>query len=131
MKRSPALAALSRDHHKALVLSKRIEKATSAAERHALALILPDIFASELEPHFQHEERELLPRLQAAGHTALVERTLAEHARLRSLAAEVAGGQLDNLAVFSDELIAHVRFEEREVFEAAETALGRDFLDAG
>ena len=130
MKRSPALTALSHDHHKALVLSKRIEKATSAAERRALALILPEIFASELEPHFQYEERELLPRLRAAGHTELVERTLADHAQLRALSAEVGSGKLDNLATFSEALIAHVRFEEREVFETAEEALGRDYLDA-
>ncbi|MBK6636481.1 MAG: hypothetical protein IPG34_01700 [Rhodocyclaceae bacterium] len=56
---------------------------------------------------------------------------LADHAQLRALSAEVGSGKLDNLATFSEALIAHVRFEEREVFETAEEALGRDYLDAG
>lgn len=123
MKRHPALLQLSREHHTALKLSLDCRKAVLAADQaamHALAGQMSSLFAAELEPHFQREEEELLPWLEAAGEHQLVARTLAEHAQLRSLAERIGRGDLGALEAFATALSDHVRFEERELFEKAQ-----------
>lgn len=130
MKRSTTLAVLSREHHPALVLAKRIVHA-DGAERRALCADLPGLFATELEPHFACEEAGLLPRLAQAGDDALVTRTLEEHRQLRALAAAAGSGDEQALAAFGQALHDHVRFEERELFAAAQAALDADWLAAG
>lgn len=123
MKRSPTLRQLSREHHTALSLALRIAKATDPVARDKLLASVPVLFSGELEPHFQEEERSLLPQLAQAGETALVARTLGDHAQLRALAAAIAGGDAAALAPFGSLLQAHVRFEERELFVVAERRL--------
>ena len=51
-----------------------------------------------------------------------------EHRRLRSLAAALAAGDLEPLAEFAGMLSAHVRFEERELFERAQQVIPADEL---
>ncbi|PKO33026.1 MAG: hemerythrin HHE cation-binding protein [Betaproteobacteria bacterium HGW-Betaproteobacteria-7] len=126
MKRSPALRQLSREHHTALSLALRIAKASDPAAQERLLATVPALFRGELEPHFQEEERSLLPQLADAGETALVARTLDDHAQLRALAAAIAGGDAMALAPFGELLQAHVRFEERELFVVAEQRLFAD-----
>ena len=123
MKRSPALRQLSREHHTALSLALRIAKATEPAAQERLLATIPALFRGELEPHFQEEERSLLPQLAQAGETTLVARTLDEHAQMRALAAAIAAGDATALAPFGELLQAHVRFEERELFVVAEQRL--------
>jgi hypothetical protein len=113
VKRSDALRPLSDDHHRALVLARRAKR--------ALAKTWPDVvafFASDLEPHFQTEERWLFPLLDAAGELGLAERARADHARLRALVRAAAPS-----AEFATALEEHVRFEERELFPVAERLL--------
>ena len=45
-------------------------------------------FEQELEPHFDLEERLLLPGVERLGEAALAERTRDEHAQLRRLVQE-------------------------------------------
>lgn len=124
MKRSQELIALTREHHHALVLARRaIDGARDATAARELATGLADIFASQLEPHFQNEEQTLLPPMRDAGELARVARTLDEHRRLRALAQAVGQGDLGSLAPFGRLLEAHVRFEERELFPLAEAIL--------
>lgn len=127
MKRAAALTALSREHHGALVLAKRIAGA-DAAGRSALGRELAARFTAELEPHFLMEEAELLPRLARAGALDLVERTLEEHRLLRALVLRTAGGDQAALTEFGRLLEAHVRFEERELFAAAQSRLDAAWL---
>jgi len=127
MKRDTALRELSSEHHAGLVLVRRIRRqtaATSAAARARWAEVV-ERFAAELEPHFRKEEAGLLPALQAAGETALVERTLNDHAAMRQL---VAGGGAADLPRFARLLEEHIRFEEKELFEAAQRRLGAEQL---
>lgn len=126
MKRSPALRQLSREHHTALSLALRIAKATEPGARERLLATIPALFRGELEPHFQEEEGSLLPQLAAAGETALVARTLDDHAQMRALAAAIAAGDATALVPFGALLQAHVRFEERELFVVAEQRLFAD-----
>lgn len=121
MKRSAELAPLSREHHTALSLARRIERALAEDSPEAAAALAKAAFATELAPHFAEEERWLLPSLSAAGERRLVERTLEEHRRLCKLV-DLPGTALDTAALreFSALLREHVRFEERELFEAFE-----------
>ena len=131
MKRVEALLQLSREHHTALSIAQRAKRALAAGtatEVEALAKACAQRFVAELEPHFLDEERWLLPALEAAGEHGLVARTLDEHRQLRSLAAALAAGDLDPLARFAEMLGAHVRFEERELFERAQQVIPADEL---
>lgn len=116
MKRSSFLAPLSREHHGALVLAKRI--AALAPDEAALSQMCERVvhmFQTELVPHFAEEERYVLPAL-AHSDAGAVQRTLDEHAALADLAARVGAGDRGALMAFGLLLAQHVRFEERELF---------------
>lgn len=123
MKRSPPLLKLSREHHVALGIALHIDRAADPAARAVLLEAFPRRFRDELDPHFREEEDDLLPRLAAAGLDELVGRTLDEHRRMRLLAGRVEAGDWPALQELGDLLRAHVRFEERELFEVAERVL--------
>jgi hemerythrin-like domain-containing protein len=126
MKRSAILQPLSREHHTALSLAKSCERAAlsddlaqiaQACQRAILA------FSAELEPHFQIEEKSLLPLLKSPETQALAQRTLADHERLRALLNGLQKTDSAALGSFGKCLNAHVRFEERELFAAFESLL--------
>jgi hemerythrin-like domain-containing protein len=119
VQRHPALRNLSSEHHSGLARARRARQAASG-DRHAQSdawVTVVDRFQTELEPHFRLEEAGLLPAMQRAGEATLVERALREHAVLRSLVAE---GRVENLRPFAELLAAHIRFEEKELFERAQ-----------
>ena len=118
MKRHPSLQPYSDDHHRALVLARRLRRDAIDA---ALAREVQRTFEAELEPHFLAEERRLLPALEAVGCGSLVARTLDEHARVRALMRD-AGSEASARAL-GTLLEAHVRFEERVLFPEAERRL--------
>jgi len=122
MKRHPELLELSREHHTALSLAQRGRQAVASRDEMALQEFSRELlsrFRDDLEPHFQEEESDWLPILAASGQSALVSRTLAEHADLRRLVAGLAE-DLAATGLFCELLHAHVRFEERELFPALE-----------
>jgi hemerythrin-like domain-containing protein len=129
MKRSPALFALSREHHAALVWAKRA-KALGGHEPSALMAQLAAFFERELEPHFQAEENGLLAVLAQRCEYLLVERALAEHQALRRAIERIEAGDSEAVLPFGVALAAHVRFEERELFPVAEERLSPDLLAA-
>lgn len=122
MIRAPALCDLSSEHHRELVLVRRIRTASAAPEGQPAAIWADVIehFQRELEPHFQKEEQGLLPALRAAGEHALVERTLQEHRAMRDL---VVAADLKDVLHFAQFLADHIRFEEKELFEVAQERL--------
>ena len=113
MKRDPRLAQLSREHHTALRVGRRLleggASAVLGAEQDALAA------------HFAEEEARFVPLLRERGEAALAERLLREHAALRGLFADAARGERE--AETGQALIDHVRFEERELFPIIEGLL--------
>lgn len=126
MKRHAALLQLSREHHQALKLARQARFACDAGLAAAIAQAAETIcqrFRDDLEPHFQIEEKDLLPSLAAVGASELVHRTLAEHAELRDLNRRLAEPDGETLARFATLLNDHVRFEERELFETAQRLL--------
>ncbi|MCX7156484.1 MAG: hemerythrin domain-containing protein [Rhodocyclales bacterium] len=129
MKRHPQLLQLSREHYGALKLARDARRAAGSGEPGAvtaLAQRVIQVFPVELDPHFCVEEQGILVLLAQAGQHELVARTLADHTELRRLAKALATPDTDTLLRFAELLGAHVRFEEREVFEAAQTSLDMD-----
>lgn len=132
MKRAPELRALSEDHHHGLVLARKA-KLAGGNEGSAVDAAWAEVearFEDALEPHFRIEETLLAPPLAAAGERALVERLLAEHAALRAYVAPGAPRTALALVRFGEFLEAHIRFEERELFEAAQRRLDAAALRA-
>lgn len=126
MKRCVELLALSREHHTALQLARRAGRAAQSGDAdavHRLWREVAEYLDSELAAHFLIEEHSLLPALEDAGEIELSRRVRAEHRELRRLVEARAFDPEANLAVFSERLAAHVRFEEREVFETAQARL--------
>lgn len=124
MKRHPSLQPLSDDHHRALVLARRLRRESTGMDAGALARLAREVrqeFGAEIEPHFRVEERWMLPFLEDRGEGRLAAQTLEDHARLRALVhgvwseatAQTLGGLLER----------HVRFEERVLFPEAESVL--------
>lgn len=115
MRRDPRLHRLSSEHHHALVLARRVAQAPAIdAELVAMAL---DAWEAELLPHFRVEEEQLLPALARTDAAHLVELTRADHDALAHLVSAARAGDLEALRAFADRLVAHVRFEERVLFE--------------
>jgi hypothetical protein len=83
MRRSEALAPLSRDHHHALVIAAALERADRDGAQEAAERFVDFLAAHELA-HFALEESVVLPAVpdEETGRT-LVERVLNDHAYLR------------------------------------------------
>ncbi len=129
MKRHAALLQLSREHHVALKLARQARFACDAGLDAAIiqaAGAIRGSFPKELEAHFQVEEENLLPAMAAVGENVLVRRVRAEHDELRDLNRRLADPDGETLGRFAALLNDHVRFEERELFEAAQRLLYPD-----
>ncbi len=127
MKRSAALEPLSHDHHAGLAFVARLRRARRAGDDPApLATEVAAFWRDHLVPHFEEEEAFLLPVLKD-GAALLAAQMLDEHAQIRRLVGAVDAepaswdGPLGDVA---DMLAAHIRFEEREAFPAAERLAG-------
>ena len=128
MKRHPALLQLSREHYGSLKLARDARRAAELGEQGAVAALaqrVVGVFRSELDPHFCVEEQGILVLLAQAGRNELVGRTRVDHVELRCLATLLTDPDAETLSPFADLLATHVRFEEREVFEATQAMLAR------
>lgn len=116
MKRSDELIPLSREHHQALVVSKKIRDLQHQPNDLLLAYWqdVVELFGPGLLQHFAEEEAKLLNLLEGDHKRRFMD----DHARLRQLLAKT-----DRVAMleFAQCLVAHVRFEERELFGWLET----------
>ena len=132
MKRSHALAPLSRDHHVGLVVAQKLRRATTET----LASARQDFLAfweSDGQRHFRVEEGVLLPRLARHGeavHEAVV-RVLVEHVEIREAALrleEDAAPPIEEMHALGALLNGHIRHEERTLFPLIEKELSEDEL---
>jgi mannose-6-phosphate isomerase-like protein (cupin superfamily) len=141
MRRHPALAPLSRDHHRALVEAAAARRAASADPpgRLEAGRRFGAFFAGHAVPHFRAEEEDLFPLLAADGAGDPPEplvRALLQHVRLHALAGRVAaagaGGTVpgDLLRDAGELLEAHVRLEERVLFPLIEQQVDDERLAA-
>ena len=122
MKRDPRLRSLSSDHHRALVMARKMDKACDAGDVDLDSLKEIQTFCrEELNTHFNKEEKFLLPALKKHGENEIVERTLREHAQMMELATRLE--QKESLLQFAQLLKQHVRFEEQTLFEVSQEKL--------
>ena len=122
LKRHPALQPLSREHMGALIQARKLQRSADGdlrARQNAIEEFL-QLWRAEIQDHFDEEERQLLPLIDARESR---QRLLDEHRTLRDLSARC---ECD--ATFAEEeesvrslgalLNDHVRWEERVLFEA-------------
>jgi hemerythrin-like domain-containing protein len=127
MRRDPALASLSRDHHEALVVAQQLQRATLETAADARTRFLT-FWQRHGRAHFRAEEEVLLPAYAAHGdpYHSLVARTLCDHVAIRHRAAALAQGPVaavDGMRDLGVLLAEHVRREERELFPLIEDAM--------
>ncbi|HTI32299.1 MAG TPA: hemerythrin domain-containing protein [Miltoncostaea sp.] len=141
MDRHPALAPLSRDHHRALVEARaaRLAAGGDPPARIAAGRRFAAFFAEHAVAPFRSEEEDLFPLIAPAGDGEMPEplaRALLEHARLHALARRIRdgvargavdGGDLDAAGTL---LHDHVRLEERVLFPLIERDAGDEGLVA-
>jgi hypothetical protein len=127
VKRSEALASLSRDHHQALAIAQKLRRATPETANQAREAFL-GYWTAHGRTHFRLEEETLLPAYAAYGdtHHPLVLRVLGDHVAIRQRADALASQLATTPDVLHDlgvRLAAHVRLEERELFPLIERAI--------
>ena len=121
MLRDKNLVPLSRQHQHALALCVRLERAMK--EPDDLAAWQAEIeqqFAQEIRVHFAAEEAHLFPAAEhIPGLQPLVADLREAHNALREMFSRAASRTLDaaGLLHFAKSLAAHVRKEERQLFE--------------
>lgn len=125
--RHEALQPLSREHFGGLRVARDLRIAATEGERRAAVERFVRAWEEELRPHFEDEERLLLPLV---GDAATARRLCEEHRAIAEGAAEaaqdVAGVAADAARVrgLGDMLHDHIRWEERVMFPAVQDQLG-------
>lgn len=126
IKRHAALQDLSRDHHQGLLLCFKIRQGLSkqvSAER--IMNYCRSFYRHSLADHFCEEEQLLFPAL--GNEHPLVQKALEQHRNLNRLF--TAGDASERLLQqIEQQLKAHIRFEERELFNEIQDKLGEDEL---
>ena len=142
MKRHPSLIPLSHDHHDTLVVAQGLIRGRPTAprsdwptDRRAQADRLAAFYESTLEPHFAAEEAEVFPLAERLlpDHADLVKALRRDHDDIRAEIPALAACSDADLAVrlpaLGARLEAHVRSEERVLFEALQNAAPPAELD--
>jgi hypothetical protein len=128
MKRSAALAALSRDHHHALDAALRLRRADAGDVDGAVAH-LRAFWHPRGRRHFEIEEQLILPALPQADADwgEATDRVRDEHARIRAAVDAMLGPRGTDAVEAAHGLGRlmhdHVRFEERRLFGLLEARL--------
>jgi hemerythrin-like domain-containing protein len=133
MLRDKNLVPLSRQHQHALALCVRIDRAAPIPES-GVATWQAEIaqhFSAEIRIHFAAEEQFVFPPARAFPElNLLVEELISEHAWLRErfAKAEAQGMSGGEIAEFAQRLSAHIRKEERQLFERLQELLNEGDL---
>ncbi len=135
MLRDKNLIPLSRQHQHALALCVRMDRAQPIAEAELTAWQdeIEQIFAQEISIHFSAEESLLFPAARRFPELiALAEELVADHIALRESYTQAQAHRMTakNLAAFAQKLSAHIRKEERELFEQLQRLMSPEELSA-
>lgn len=133
MLRDTNLIPLSHQHQHALALCVRIDRASpiAAADLPAWQAEIAQLFKSEIEIHFAAEEHVLFPAAcEFAELVPLVDDLLTDHAWLRERFAAAATRNFSaaDLRELGQRLSAHIRKEERQLFERLQELTGKEQL---
>jgi hemerythrin-like domain-containing protein len=126
IKRTKQLAPLSREHHDALVFLLRLKQGLKNGTASSLMSDYVKWFwVNNLAHHFEQEESLLLPVLTHEDEMAV--RLKNEHQTIRRLVSEKLNEA--KIALFTELLNAHIRFEEREFFPYIEKKISMPQLN--
>jgi hemerythrin-like domain-containing protein len=133
MLRDKNLIPLSRQHQHALALCVRIDRASPVrdADLAAWQAEVAQHYQSEIGFHFAAEEQVLFPTaLRFTDLVPLVEELLTDHAVLRESFSKAAAGRMEaaDLSEFSQRMSAHIRKEERQLFEGMQKLMDLEEL---
>ena len=122
MLRDRNLVPLSHQHQSVLALCVRIDRAQPIPEKDILAWQkeIERYFDQEIKIHFAVEEGVLFPAAREFSELVpLVEELVNDHAALRESFTQAGerGMSAERLPVFAQQLSAHIRKEERLLFE--------------
>jgi len=135
MLRNKNLIPLSHQHQRALALCVRIDRAQpipNAALEEWQAEI-EQHFEQEIRGHFAAEEEILFPAARAFPPLVpLVEELIAEHGSLREMFKDAQARRMsaEGLRAFAQQLSAHIRKEERQLFESVQRLMDPEQLVA-
>lgn len=133
MLRDKNLIPLSHQHQHALALCVRIERASPipAGDVEIWQSEITQIFENEIGVHFAAEEQVVFPAAESFDELKLlIKELLADHGDLRAMFAKAsAGGALPNeISALGQRLSAHIRKEERQLFERMQQLMGEPEL---
>lgn len=114
IKRIAVLKPLSRDHHHGLLLCWKIRTGLNKDIQPQRIKVYAEWFwRNHLKPHFDIEENYVFSIL--GNENKLIKQALTEHHRIKYLF-EFSDEIIKNLNLIEEELDAHIRFEERLLF---------------
>jgi hypothetical protein len=133
MLRNRSLIPLSHQHQRALALCVRIDRASPICEAdlNAWQEEMTQLFQTHPGIHFAAEEQALFPAARVFPELIpLVEELLADHARLRECfaRAEIRQMSAPELSAFGERMSAHIRREERHLFERMQELMTQEEL---
>ena len=133
MLRDKSLIPLSHQHQRALALCVRLDRASPIpdGDLEAWQSEVALHYQQEIRLHFEAEESVLFPAARKFAELgSLVEELLAEHSALRDKCsqAETRAMSAKDLLAFSQQLSAHIRKEERHLFERLQKLMGAEDL---
>lgn len=129
IKRNPALVEFSKDHHFGLLLVWKIRQGLRAGIPPVrISNYVSYFFQEDLVHHFADEEQYLFIHL--AADEPLRIQAEAEHAEIRALASSIRQEAHEEkwLTAFANLLEAHIRFEERQLFNHLQSLMSEDQL---
>ncbi|MFY9951612.1 MAG: hemerythrin domain-containing protein [Candidatus Sulfotelmatobacter sp.] len=135
MLRDKSLIPLSHQHQRALALCVRIDRAQPipAKDLQAWQVEIEQLFEQEIEIHFAAEESVIFPAAERFSElVTLVKELIAEHGSVRDLfrQAEARCMSAQTLSALGQQLSAHIRKEERQLFECIQRLMNPQELAA-
>jgi hemerythrin-like domain-containing protein len=133
MLRDRNLIPLSHQHRHALTLCVRIDRASpiGAADVTAWQGEIAQHFQTEMRVHFAAEENVLFPAARRFPELSpLVEELLLDHFMLRESFAQAEAHAMSttDVSAFAQHMSAHIRKEERQLFERMQALMNQDEL---
>ena len=133
MLRDKSLIPLSRQHQHALALCVRIDRASPIGDVDLAAwqAEITQLVQAEITVHFAAEETFIFPAARKFQELCpLVEELLTEHAALRESFAKAESGTMSatDLSAFAQRMSAHIRKEERQLFERMQELMSPEEL---
>ena len=130
IKRHPAIASFSKDHHFGLLLVWKIRQGLDkAVNAERISNYVCYFFKEDLEKHFKEEEQLLFQKLPIDD--VLRKQAEEDHKTIYKLVNSISKNKYDSslLSQLANALEKHIRFEERELFNHLQTKITQEDLE--